>query len=177
MQILLTSDIDPAKQPLVMLTGGLRSPQLMKSALALGHADLLGVARFAVLQPELPNCLAADPTSQPETVFPLYEISSPLFLPWTPYVEYIATTVLVAFWSAIPVALRPEIPRVVGAGAETARYAVLMRALARGQEKTCYPGGDPMVMLRFWWYIAPGPWKIGFWAALLACSLVLVFWK
>lgn len=41
--------------PLILLTGGLRTPRLLRSALMSGHADLLGVGRGSVLCPKFPS--------------------------------------------------------------------------------------------------------------------------
>ncbi|KAG6330225.1 hypothetical protein ID866_8865 [Astraeus odoratus] len=43
--------------PLILLTGGLRSPAHLQTALDAGHADLLGIGRGSILCPELPNIL------------------------------------------------------------------------------------------------------------------------
>ena len=45
------------KLPLILLTGGLRSPAHLQSALDAGHADLLGIGRGSVLRPDLPAVL------------------------------------------------------------------------------------------------------------------------
>lgn len=43
--------------PLILLTGGLRSPSHLQTALASRHADLLGIGRCAILCPDLPKTL------------------------------------------------------------------------------------------------------------------------
>jgi len=45
-------------RPLVLLTGGLRSPAHFSTALSSSHADLLGVGRGAILRPDFPDLLA-----------------------------------------------------------------------------------------------------------------------
>ena len=47
-----------ANKPLVLLTGGLRSPSHLNRALQNGHADLLGIGRGAVACPDLPEILS-----------------------------------------------------------------------------------------------------------------------
>ena len=49
------SNIKSRSPPLVMLTGGLRTRSQFTSVLARKHAHLLGVARLATLQPQLPQ--------------------------------------------------------------------------------------------------------------------------
>jgi hypothetical protein len=43
--------------PLVLLTGGMRSPEVFENALSQGHADLVGIGRGSVLAPRLPLLL------------------------------------------------------------------------------------------------------------------------
>lgn len=43
--------------PLILLTGGLRTPALLYTALSSGHAHLLGIGRGSVLCPNLPEIL------------------------------------------------------------------------------------------------------------------------
>ena len=51
------ADTNDADRPLVMLTGGLATADLMASALQNKHADLLGIGRLSVLHPRLPEML------------------------------------------------------------------------------------------------------------------------
>lgn len=56
-QLLATLDSRKPAQvppPLILLTGGLRTPRLLRSALTSRHADLLGIGRGSVLCPDLP---------------------------------------------------------------------------------------------------------------------------
>lgn len=176
-----TGSSDQAKRPLIMLTGGLHSPDLMQAALSHKHTDLLGIGRGAVLQPELPRHLTSNvPPLHPPSgegdgvgIFPLFDANTRNPLPLQNTLERALVSTLTSMWGAIPDGVRPELPTFVGAGAETARYAVLMRALARKGEKTVYPGGDLAVLVRFWGYVAPGSgsgswsWKSGGWVVLL----------
>ena len=43
--------------PLVLLTGGLKTPEILYSALSSNHAHLLGIGRSSVLCPDLPSLL------------------------------------------------------------------------------------------------------------------------
>lgn len=49
----------PPRRPLVLLTGGLRTPGVIASVLSNRHADLLGFGRTAVTSPDLPLALKA----------------------------------------------------------------------------------------------------------------------
>ncbi|EAU88203.1 oxidoreductase [Coprinopsis cinerea okayama7 len=58
--------------PLIMLTGGLKSPALIHTALSAGHAQLVGIGRQGILCPSLPEklkSLDSDPTKWPDTPF------------------------------------------------------------------------------------------------------------
>jgi hypothetical protein len=43
--------------PMIMLTGGLHGPALIHSAVASGHAQLVGIGRAAILCPQIPKVL------------------------------------------------------------------------------------------------------------------------
>ncbi|EGO29760.1 hypothetical protein SERLADRAFT_365771 [Serpula lacrymans var. lacrymans S7.9] len=49
--------LPPGSHPLVLLTGGLRTPSHLRNALAYRHAQLLGIARGSILCPHLPQLL------------------------------------------------------------------------------------------------------------------------
>lgn len=157
-----------------MLTGGLNSTELMSSALSHNHTDLLGVARQSVLQPELPKRLAEVPTDPLKSIFPYVDVGPQTTLPFPYSLERSLTTFLDALLGVIPEAFKPEIPSLIGAGTETARFSVLLRVLARGQEKTYYTGEGLAINVRFWWYLAPGPWQSGLLLALVALVAVIV---
>jgi len=61
----LSTSCDPSTRPLILLTGGLRTPALLSKALALKHADLLGIGRAAVRSPEIPTILKSQLLKQP----------------------------------------------------------------------------------------------------------------
>ena len=48
---------DPSTRPMILLTGGLRTPALLSTALTSKHADLLGIGRAAVRSPDIPTIL------------------------------------------------------------------------------------------------------------------------
>jgi hypothetical protein len=107
-----------ANLPLILLTGGLRSPAHLQSALDVGHADLLGIGRGSILRPDIPAILqerilnaAASGTSialddEPLTHEPDGDIQLPRWVPQVP---------------------------LVGAGVGVAWYNVRMRRIAASQ--------------------------------------------
>ncbi|TCD60742.1 hypothetical protein EIP91_009610 [Steccherinum ochraceum] len=162
-------------RPLIMLTGGLHSTELMTSALARNHADLVGLARVATHDPELPKHIAEDASAPLQNVFPFHGPFPQTTLPLRYTVERIVTVFLATLWGALPDAAKPEIPTLIGAGTETARYSILLRALARKEERTYYTGEGLAINMRFWWYIAPGPWRFGIWLAILTAVPIFLF--
>ncbi|KDR83598.1 hypothetical protein GALMADRAFT_235865 [Galerina marginata CBS 339.88] len=105
--------------PLILLTGGLRTPGLLRSALGLRHADLLGVGRGAVLCPDLPVLLRGridDPRRWDNVHF---HCEPALQQPWI--LEYPPFNWM---WS-----ITPKI-KLIGAGVTMAWYVVALRGIA-----------------------------------------------
>lgn len=126
--------------PLVMLTGGLKSPAALHSALIHNHAQLLGIGRAAVLTPNLPEVLdklakEKDPSEWPAASFaPDPVIEAPSFLPKAP---------------------------LVGAGANMSWYSLHMRFMGdriRGkpapQEYPDYSIDGTKAVGKLWWWLA-----------------------
>ncbi|KIJ58190.1 hypothetical protein HYDPIDRAFT_189528 [Hydnomerulius pinastri MD-312] len=92
--------------PLILLTGGLRSPAHLQSALDAGHADILGIGRGSVIRPDLPSILheriekatTAGTTigsdGEPFSYEPDADIKGPS---WLPKVPLIGATVALAW--------------------------------------------------------------------------------
>lgn len=145
-----------ASLPLILLTGGLRTPELLLTALSMRHAQLLGIGRSSVLSPDLPTLLQdTGPTqaSWSEPFRPEPELSADASsLRW--------------LWKYLP-----SIP-LLGAGVETAYYVVTMRALATSGPR--YPAASRMGGLTavFWMWV----WvdRATVWAALSLASLALI---
>ncbi|KAJ2922232.1 hypothetical protein H1R20_g14867, partial [Candolleomyces eurysporus] len=105
--------------PVIMLTGGLKTPALLHSALSSNQAQLLGIGRSSVLCPNIPAALKSlgdDPDTWPSTPF-APEPDAPL-----------------PKWF-------PKIP-LVGAGANVAWYEVQMRYLAEKFQGFKQSGGS-----------------------------------
>ena len=54
-------------RPMILLTGGFRTPAMLSAALASKHADLLGIGRAAVRSPDIPTILMAQPATQSDS--------------------------------------------------------------------------------------------------------------
>ncbi|KII87794.1 hypothetical protein PLICRDRAFT_111699 [Plicaturopsis crispa FD-325 SS-3] len=137
--------------PLVLLTGGLRTPFIMHTALSSRHADLLGVGRGAVLRPDLPEVLQhREPMDKLSFGHP-----PALGEPWPWMASFM--------WTCIG---KPKI-KLVGATSEVAWYVVRMRWLAinvlrkeRGQKLSSWSSEDEMsgleTIFHMWWWAGPG---------------------
>lgn len=144
-------------RPLILLTGGLNTSQLMTSALRNGHADLLGIGRLSVELPYLPRALR-----QTSGITPPSSLSTPVL---SERLLELLEALIKELWTRIPDALRPGFPPLIGAGVAMAAYQVTMRRLA----VTPVPVGNQITerriavkpklldVVRLWLYVAPGP--------------------
>jgi len=140
-----------SRHPLVLLTGGMRSPATMQDALAQGHADLIGIGRGSVLAPKLPLLLKEHYDSCRQTRTPdgddeytvdrdfPFQQQSTLSYPETPLIR-LAKSVLRSL-GVLP------LPSLIGAGAVTAWYVVAMRRLSRGRTMNYQIGGIRATLL------------------------------
>ncbi|KIL61071.1 hypothetical protein M378DRAFT_187647 [Amanita muscaria Koide BX008] len=128
--IMQTLDSLPAdtQKPLILLTGGLRTPSLLCSVLSCNHADLLGIGRGALLRPDLPLYLQklcdtsktiADPVIRDSPFEREPELGIRGFSGWV--------------WSRFP-----RIP-LIGAGVEMAWYGNMMRRLGSANASAADP--------------------------------------
>jgi hypothetical protein len=118
----------PQPGPLILLTGGLRTPAHLYSALRSRHAHLLGIGRGSVLCPDLPQILRSrwsDDEMPFGSEFPDMDDRNWIWLPKI---------------------------KLVGAGAKMAWYVVVMRGLAMRERKTYLRmGGFEAVLRMFLW--------------------------
>jgi hypothetical protein len=124
-------------RPLVLLTGGLRSPAHFTTALSSSHADLLGVGRGAILRPDFPDVLADRLRLGKSKPDGYYYDTQPVAV--EPYLKNESTSGdhrrSFLFWCWAEVGDRvwrwvcPRIP-LVGAGVDVAWYTVAMRRWA-----------------------------------------------
>ncbi|KAG6812889.1 hypothetical protein H0H92_015624 [Tricholoma furcatifolium] len=101
--------------PLILLTGGLRTPELLHTALTLKHAHLLGIGRASVLCPDLPRILKQRKSIGVSDGIP----DSCWSIPFRSEPD-------LNIWANI----RGYLPTIVGAGMNMAWYVVAMRRLA-----------------------------------------------
>lgn len=108
------------QRPVIMLTGGLHTPNLVKSALLSGQTDIVGIGRASVVCPEIPQKMAEFEKGQgridgdiPFAIEP--EQSVPIYLKYWP---------IVSIWASISKV------KLVGAGLKTAWYTLVMRKYA-----------------------------------------------
>ncbi|KAJ4474210.1 hypothetical protein C8R41DRAFT_897495 [Lentinula lateritia] len=107
--------------PLILLTGGLRSPAHLYTALRSGHAHLLGIGRASVLCPNLPTVLKRRRAAEAD-------LSSDV-TPFKPEPD-------LRFWPSGREpwrCIRKHFPKVklIGAGVGMAWYVVMIRRLAK----------------------------------------------
>jgi hypothetical protein len=109
--------------PLILLTGGLRSPFHLQTALASRHADLLGIGRGAVLCPDLPRILRLKTQN----------VTFPSLWDENPFVHEPEAVLRSSNWISSV--------KLVGGGVGTAWYTIRMRDVAVSQIEN--PGVDP----------------------------------
>ena len=106
--------------PLILLTGGLRTPGLLRTVLILGHAHLLGIGRGSVLCPNLPSILKEKNEEPSQWDDMPFQQEPDLRLP-----HILEHWPLNWMWS-----LAPKI-RLIGAGVGMAWYVVTIRRISR----------------------------------------------
>ena len=124
----LSSASDISTRPLILLTGGLRTPALLTTALALNHADLVGIGRAAIRSPDIPTILKSKvvsshasvaeraPTSTPDDWEAPFTCEPELKDPPYPPLNWV--------WNLLMSV------KLVGAGADMAWHTLAMRAIA-----------------------------------------------
>jgi len=164
------------KRPLILLTGGIRAPDMMSAALKNNHADLLGVGRLSVVCPDLPLRLrdgfgvaASQPAKQIDAKGSAVEKGA----------KWLLDNVLY-FFSFLHI----EPPKVIGAGIETAKYTVLIRNLATSESGTLVH--NPLIVtdnvrsiegikyvMQMWLWFVPGEWHVGYQISLLCLGIFI----
>lgn len=115
----MKTDVPPGVcVPLVLLTGGLRSPAHLQSALDAGHTDLLGLGRGSILRPDIPVILR-------QRMRNTVTNNTLIALDDEPFAQEPDSDIRLPTWI-------PQIP-LVGAGAGIAWYNVRMREIAVSQ--------------------------------------------
>ncbi|KAG6841270.1 hypothetical protein C0991_000248 [Blastosporella zonata] len=145
MDALESLSLNPSSSPLILLTGGLRTPELLHTALASRHSHLLGIGKGSILSPDLPRLL------KEQALFGTPDSADPRWS--TPF----SSEPDLDAWPR----LRSFLPRIpfVGAGVSVAWYVVAIRRLAKlpstGRTKEKYPDLKPDYTL--------GPFGAIFW--------------
>lgn len=144
MEALESLNIPSSCAPLILLTGGLRTPEILCTALASRHTHLLGIGRGSVLCPDLPRLLKhPELTSSPNWASP--SMPEPDLNTW-PRIR--------KFFPTIPL---------LGAGVNMAWYIVAIRRLSYSTLANAGPDyGVGAIGAVFWmwaWFdgIEPGP--------------------
>ncbi|KAF4619445.1 hypothetical protein D9613_005353 [Agrocybe pediades] len=119
--------------PLILLTGGLRTPRLMCSALSARHADLLGVGRGSVLCPDLPSLLRERLEGGAQWYDVPFCNEPDLRRPWLMEVRP-----FIWIWNLLPKV------NLVGAGVAIAWYTVAMRNIANAPADAPAGSHQPM---------------------------------
>jgi hypothetical protein len=162
---------DPSTRPLILLTGGLRTPALLSTALAAKHADLLGIGRAAVRSSDIPTILKSQPQStdsdapfQPEPNLNAIRLYPPASWLWM---------ILMCM-------------KLSGAGADMAWHTLVMRDVAmspmiEGSKKSTRPklnytlGALHCVLLMFLWRLPSSDRQSNGRLTLLLLLLIAIF--
>jgi len=135
--------------PLVLLTGGLKTPSQCASVLENGHAHLLGIGRSSIVCPDFPHRVLG--SIRDDTSDPTFDIPRPI-LNEAPGTLHLRSSVLDRTWGHVSHLV--GFPKLIGAGMEMAWYTVMMRRIAAGQRVDLHVGGVGAVM-RMWLWKAP----------------------
>lgn len=111
--------------PLILLTGGLQTPRILRTALNSGHAHLLGIGRGSILCPNLPSMLKDKKDLSWDNI--PFQREPDLSLP-----HIFGTWPLSRVWNLVPKI------RLIGAGVGMAWYVVAMRRISHASRS----GGD-----------------------------------
>lgn len=119
----VSNSSNPSTRPSILLSGGLRTPGMLSTALASKHADLLGIGRAAVRSPNIPTILKSqNQPFEPQSSDATY--TSALFQP-EPDLNVIRLYPPVSWLWNILLCVK-----LTGAGAEMAWHTLVMRDVA-----------------------------------------------
>ncbi|KAL0579247.1 hypothetical protein V5O48_002751 [Marasmius crinis-equi] len=144
------STIQTPTPPLILLTGGLRSPGHLQAALSSRHTHLLGVGRASILCPDLPRVLNARLTTDDD---------DRLFSPFQPDPDTDLKFVHQRPWSWV----WPLVPKLklIGGGVQMAWYSIVMRHMAglgeREEFRVDYSVGGLEAVIRMWLWSSVEP--------------------
>jgi len=140
-----------SRHPLVLLTGGMRSPGTIQDALAQRHADLVGIGRGSVLAPKLPLLLKEhyDSCRQSRTLGGDNGCHVDRDLPFQqqPTLSYPETPLIRLAMSVLRSLGILPLPSLIGAGAATAWYIMAMKRGSGGQTMSHQTGAIRATLL------------------------------
>jgi hypothetical protein len=150
----VSNSSESSTRPLILLTGGLRTPALLCKALSSKHADLLGIGRAAVRSPDIPTILKSQSLKLlfgdvTDTDAPFQPEPDPIAIRLRPPASWL--------WSIL------MCMKLTGAGADIAWHTLVMRNIAmlpmiEGDNSSTLP-------------------ELDYTLAALHCILMMFFWR
>jgi len=158
----LSSASDISTRPLILLTGGLGTPALLATVLAVNHADLVGMGRAAIRSPDIPTILKSKQVLSSTSLAQTASTSTPddLERPFACEPELKDSPYpLNWIWDLL------KNVKVIGAGADVAWHTLAMRAIAF-LPMTSSSDGQPTT-----------PPELDYNLSGLQCVIRMFFWK
>ncbi|KAL0959918.1 hypothetical protein HGRIS_011583 [Hohenbuehelia grisea] len=138
------------KLPLILLTGGFRTPAQMHAALSAHHTDLIGIGRSAIVCTDLPKRLRSDIDANTEAVCQQPAVETRVVKPTNRLSNWL--------WSKIPKV------KLVGSGVEVAWYELALRRIAEAVVSSAdgeatpefdFDLGNTKILVGMWLWRAP----------------------
>jgi len=137
--------------PLIILTGGLRTPSQLSQSIIKKHAQLLGIGRLAVLSPDLPRRLSPTALNNTKSYRQIEFPDSKLYIPsWT--------------------------PKLAGAGIGTAWYTVAIRRIAENRRMDINSTGSLGALLGMWVWLTPQDRAEVYRAVVVLVIILVIVW-
>lgn len=138
------SEIPP---PLILLTGGLRTPAHLHTALASRHADLLGIGRCSITCPHLPDALREMDVAEGEQLCKSY-------IPFAPEPDFTRGPLGTDSWVGSWISTVFSRIQLVGAGSRMAWYIAMIHRIAispqRRHVQMDYDMSATVAVIRMW---------------------------
>ena len=138
-------------RPAIILTGGLRTPNLLCSALRLGHTDMLGIGRYSIVCPQIPNIMRDFENMQgnsdgdkPFGAQPDFSTSE----------KYLKRWPVVILWNTLSKI------KLIGAGLDLAWYMIILRQLAIAELRGLQGHSDIFRLTEEPYYAADALWTL-----------------
>lgn len=114
-----SAGLKASSRPIIILTGGLRTPNLLQSALQSGQTDMLGIGRGAVVCPHIPQIMLEHDQGRRKDGDVLFGAEPNL-----------STPTILKIWPLAPIWNSLNKVKLVGAGLNMAWYTIMIRRLA-----------------------------------------------